>query len=90
MPSNTNTIEQDELVFPALMSVYRDQGYELGYLRGRNDVLASLLEEIEEYLRENPRLQRTPRELLYGFADFLDRRLGETAASHEVCDGLGI
>jgi hypothetical protein len=88
--SEVAVFDRDDRVFPTLLSVYRDQGYEIGYSRGQNDLLASFLESIEDYVRENCQSPQGPREILYGFADFLQRRLGNDATRHEVCDGLGI
>jgi hypothetical protein len=80
-------------VWPALVNMYQEQGYEAGYARGVSDVLAASLEAAEDFLRRQPRSDPDARRLLYAFTEFLETRVRtETPdADHRFfIDGLGI
>src|ERR1700761_2845808 len=80
-------------VWPALVNVYHEQGYDAGYSRGASDVLATALEATEEFLRARGQTDVDARQLLYDFTEFLEARLRKSQRGdddHSVIDGLGI
>jgi hypothetical protein len=79
-------------VWPALVNVFQEQGYEAGYARGASDALATLLEAIEDFAKTHPGSPADTRRLLYAFSEFLERRLPKNPPNHahEFVDGLGI
>jgi len=79
-------------VWPALASVYHEQGYDAGYRRGVNDTLATVLEAVNDFARLRDGDVAETRRLLYAFSEFLEQRAGthsRTVDQHFV-DGLGI
>lgn len=88
--SSDSTARKD--VWPALASVYHEQGYDAGYHRGVNDTLATVLESAEDFARLHEGDIAATRRLLYAFSEFLEQRAGtrpRTVDQHFV-DGLGI
>src|ERR1700677_1536939 len=86
------SIEGDGL-WPTLVNIYHEQGYEEGYCRATSDALAAVLESTEDFLRSQPQADPQIRALLYACGEFLEKRLRETArgANHsQFIDGLGI
>jgi hypothetical protein len=79
-------------VWPALVNVYQKQGYESGYARGVNDVLATILETTEDFARLRPEAAAETRRLLHAFSEYLDRRIRTQPRDEEnhFVDGLGI
>ena len=99
--SNRATIQSvDELssatgepdgVWPALVNVYQEQGYEAGYARGVNDVMAAFLEATEDFVGHRVDSVEA-RRLLHSFSEFLENHLRRTAPDRDqgFTDGLGI
>jgi hypothetical protein len=87
---SSETTEQDG-VWPALVNVYQEQGYEAGYARGVNDVMAAFLEATEEFvcLRTD---SVEARRLLHAFSEFLENHVQRTPPDRDqgFTDGLGI
>jgi hypothetical protein len=85
-------VEDPESVWPALVNVYHEQGYESGYARGVSETLATALEIVEEFLSARGKTNTDNRKLLYDFSDFLDQRIERAPArpDHLFIDGLGI
>jgi hypothetical protein len=79
-------------IWPALMNVYQEQGFETGYSRGVNDTLAAALEATEEFVRLQQRSNLDARRLLYAFCEFLESHIRRTPPqdSQRFIDGLGI
>jgi hypothetical protein len=83
-------------VFSSLLGSFREQRYEEGYAEGYQraiaDVLAAALVGTEEFLSiESERTNSDPRQLLYRFNRFLERRvLSNREDGAVVSDGLGI
>lgn len=83
--------ETEAGVFGALFDVSREQGYERGYRRAIQDVLASLVTVTEAYLRARPGSSDDARRRLYAYVEFLEAHL-ESASRDTgfVNGGLGI
>jgi hypothetical protein len=80
-------------IWPALVNVYQEQGYEAGYARGVNDVLAAVLEATEDFIRIRGESDPEARRLLYAFSEFLENRVRTDAPNENYrifVDGLGI
>jgi len=80
-------------VWPALVNVYHEQGYEAGYARGVSDVLAAVLESTEEFARLHSKTDPGARRLLYAFSEFLENRVRTRSPEDDhrlFIDGLGI
>ena len=93
--SDTTLIERDDNsgVWPALVNVYHEQGYDIGYARAISDVLAATLEATEDFLRSRRHADAETRRLLYDFQEFLENRVRNPAPSKDhrlFIDGLGI
>ena len=78
-------------VWPALVNVYQEQGYEAGYARGVNDVMAAFLETTEEFVRLRTDSVEA-RRLLHAFSEFLENHVQRTPPDRDqgFSDGLGI
>jgi GrpB-like predicted nucleotidyltransferase (UPF0157 family) len=93
--SETALVEQNEnsAVWPALVNVYHEQGYDVGYARAISDVLAATLEATEDFLRSRRDADAETRRLLYDFEEFLENRVRNPASAKDhrlFIDGLGI
>lgn len=79
-------------VWPALMSMYHEQGYAEGYGRAVRDVLAAVLEATEEFARLHGDDDGGIRHQLYKFSAFLEGRVQTDALRdfQSFTDGLGI
>ena len=80
-------------VWPALVNVYQEQGYEADYARAVSDVLADALEATEEFIQSQAHSDAETRRLLYAFSEFLENRVRRKAPAEEhrlFIDGLGI
>jgi hypothetical protein len=91
-PENSSEDSQQSGVWPALVNVFHEQGYQAGYARGTSDVLANLLEATKDFAKTHPGSPADTRRLLYAFSEFLERRLPKNPPNHahEFVDGLGI
>ena len=90
--SQAEAVEGDAL-WPALVNIYHEQGYEEGYWRATSDALAAVLESTEDFLRAKPPADPQVRGLLYAYCEFLEKQLRAKArgANHSLfIDGLGI
>ena len=97
-PELSNPIETDDErendsagTLSAVIGVHREQGFERGYERALQDLLASLVPLTEQYLRRQGDRSGEARRLLYGYIEFLAdhiRRASDEAGF--VFDGLGI
>jgi len=92
LPADLSRPPDQQQVFPPLMSAYHERGYEMGYARGRSDVLAAILEATETFVRLDPDSAANTRRLLYAFSDFLEQQMSRRSPEvpHEFVDGLGI
>ena len=81
-------------IWPALVDVYHEQGFEDGYRRGVNDVLAAVLETTEDFARKRGGDVTQTRKLLHEFARHLEEfvaRTGRGGRDHVYFqDGSGI
>jgi len=86
-------------VFPSLLSVYQERGYERGYQQAVADIITSLFAVTEDFVQSNGRTTdesrvESPtelRRLLYQFGQQLERRLQTLSPDPGyVSDGLGI
>ena len=78
-------------ILSAVLGVYREQGFERGYERALQDLLASLVPVTEQHLRQQGHPSGEARRLVYGYIEFLEnyiRRVSEEAGY--VSEGLGI
>jgi len=91
--------EPDGGVFPSLLSVYQQRGYERGYQQAVADIITSLFAVTEDFVKLNDRSAErcrfeSPtelRRLLYQFGQQLERRLQTLSPDPGyVSDGLGI
>jgi hypothetical protein len=90
--SARNSPDGDGL-WPALVNIYHEQGYEAGYARAISDALATVVESAEQFLRSRPESDLQARKLLYAYSEFLEARVRETTAAQNhplFIDGLGI
>lgn len=62
-------------LFAQLHEVYRQHGFEAGYARAVRDQLASLVLFTEDFLRHEPDIQTTSRQLVYRFVAHLQSQL---------------
>jgi hypothetical protein len=77
-------------VWPAIVNVYRDQGFDAGYARGINEVLAQFLEATEDFVDQRPESAAETRRLLHSFSEYLHHYVRRNRADHSFIDGLGI
>jgi hypothetical protein len=86
-------------VLAGLLSNYELRGYERGYRRAVEDLLASLVWATEEFLRSQPQSSdeapvasaKDRRRLLYEFEEKLEHRIHSLSPdAGYVSDGLGI
>ena len=79
-------------VLPSLVSAYCERGYDAGYARGVNDMLAQVLLAADRFARLRPESATDTRRLLYAFSEFLEDQVPRTPAypDHFVAEGLGI
>ena len=78
-------------ILSAVLGVYQEQGFERGYDRAMQDLLASLVSLTEQYLNHQDGRSGEMRRLLYGYVEFLEdhiRRASDEAGY--VSEGLGI
>jgi hypothetical protein len=69
--------------FAGVLGAYRDEGFQAGYGRAVNDLLA-------EFLRRRPGASPALRAALRAFQDHLEASAGVSVTDHFVHDGLGI
>jgi hypothetical protein len=81
-------------LWPALVNIYHEQGYEAGYASAKSDALAAILESTEDFLRlRSHQSDPQTRQILYAFSEFLENRVRRKTPeeTHAVfIDGLGI
>jgi hypothetical protein len=77
-------------IWPALVDVYQEQGFEAGYHRGVNDVLAAFLEATEQFVHARPENAAETRRLLHEFAGHLEEFLDRSHPHFFFEDGSGI
>ncbi len=79
-------------VLSTLASVYERSGYDAGYSRGVNDVLATVLEAAASFSRLQPGSANETFRLLHAFSEFLEQRVeGKSQMVDETFgDGSGI
>jgi len=74
-----------------LSEVYRGEGYERGYRRAINEVLAVLLLATEDYVRGGGASVPDARRAFYGFERYAEERILSLSPNHGyVSGGLGI
>lgn len=76
-----------------IIASYRSDGFEKGYKRASADLLACLVYNSEQFLREHAASQEPAdlRKVLYAFVDRLERQLDRNAQSRGYVEGgLGI
>jgi hypothetical protein len=85
-------IPDQRQVLPPLMNAYHEHGYEVGYARGRSDVLAAILEVTEDFARRDPASAAKTRRLLYAFSEVIEQRIhrGPRPSQSGFIDGSGI
>ncbi len=77
-------------VVDGVLEAYRREGYEFGYRRARNDLLADFALISREFIRNLPTAAPELRQILRKFEQHLDQSLPEHSQFHEFADGLGI
>jgi hypothetical protein len=77
-------------IWPALVDVYQEQGFETGYHRGVSDVLAAFLEATEQFVDVRPENAVETRRLLHEFAGHLEKFLDRPHPHFYFEDGSGI
>jgi hypothetical protein len=82
-------------VFDTVLDVYRATGFEAGYHRAVNDLLADFALIAKECLREHDHRSDEIRHALRDFRDRFEQHLEQTASTSRVADdyvdgGLGI
>lgn len=91
--STEELTDSPDPLWPVLVNVYHEQGYEAGYARGVSDVLTSTLEVTEDFLRLRGESNPETRRLLHAFSKFLEDhvRTSSSGEDHRLfIDGLGI
>lgn len=75
-----------------IIDAYRREGFDAGYERATQDLLACLVANSEEFLHEQQFRQsgKELRRVLYAFVDRLERQLDRNWQSHGFEGGLGI
>jgi hypothetical protein len=79
-------------VLPSLVGAYRERGFDAGYSRGVNDMLAAVLMATDAFSRQNPQTAAETRRLLFAFSKHLEGYIPRTSsqADHTFGDGSGI
>jgi hypothetical protein len=98
--SYTNTLTQERSspnAEPALnglvdgvLEAYRREGYEAGYRRARNDLLADFVLISREFIRDLPTPAPELRQILRKFEQHLEGSMSDRSHFREFTDGLGI
>ena len=99
--SYTNTLPSQEQFSshpePALdglvdgvLEAYRREGYEAGYRRARNDLLADFVLISREFIRDLPTPAPELRQILRKFEQHLEGSMSDRSHFREFTDGLGI
>ena len=76
-------------VFDGVLEAYRQEGYEAGYRRAVNDLLADFPLIAADFLRSQSAPSPQLRRVLRAFEEHLERTAG-ASANHFVDGGLGI
>jgi hypothetical protein len=78
-------------VFGGIIEASRREGFDEGYQRAARDLLASLVFNAEEFLREHPDRTQELRKVLYTFVARLERQVDRNAERRGFVEGgLGI
>jgi hypothetical protein len=77
-------------VVDGVLEAYRREGYESGYRRARNDLLADFVLISREFIRDLPTAAPELRQILRKFEQHLEQSMSERSQFHEFADGLGI
>jgi hypothetical protein len=78
-------------VFPNLLDVYSERGFDRGYRRAVSDVLATVLFETESYARQRGIADPSLHATLSAFGDHLERQIQRMRSNQGgFCDGAGI
>jgi len=77
-------------VFDGVLGAFRQDGYEAGYHRAVNDLLAEFVFISEEFIRSHTSRQTELRQVFRAFEERLERAAGAPSANHFVDGGLGI
>lgn len=91
VPAQDPSLESGD-VFGSIVEIYRREGFDAGYRRALHDLLAGLVLNCEEFLRErDAAVSRELRPVLYGFVDRLEREIVRSSEHHGYVEGgLGI
>lgn len=75
-----------------IIAAYRSEGFEKGYMRATQDLLACLVYNSERFLQEQNQSENSDlRKVLYAFVDRLERQLDDNVQHHGYVEGgLGI
>jgi ATP phosphoribosyltransferase regulatory subunit HisZ len=77
--------------FDGVLEAYRQEGYEAGYRRAVNDLLADFPLISADFIRSQSAPSPELRKVLRAFEEHLERAAGASANSHHFVDGgLGI
>jgi len=78
-------------VLGGVIEAYRREGFDAGYQRATQDLLACLVLSSEQFLCEQASSGQELRRVLYAFVDRLERQLDRNAQAHGYVEGgLGI
>ncbi len=89
-PAVSNEITSDVGgVFDGVLEAYRQEGYEAGYRRAVNDLLADFPLIAADFLRNQSSAPSELRKALRAFEEHLERAAG-SSSNHFVDGGLGI
>ena len=77
-------------VFDGVLGAYRQEGYDAGYRRAVNDLLADFVLISNEFIRSQPTPIPELRQALRAFEEHLERAAGASSSKHFVDGGLGI
>ena len=99
--SYTNTLSQQDRfssnadpalggVVDGLLEAYRREGYEAGYRRARNDLLADFVLISREFIRDLPTPVPDLRQIIRKFEQHLEGSMSDRSHFREFTDGLGI
>jgi hypothetical protein len=78
-------------VFDGVLEAYRQEGYEAGYRRAVNDLLADFPLISADFLRSQSAPSPELRKVLRAFEEHLEQAAGASANAHHFVDGgLGI
>ena len=91
MTTQTIQPKRSSDIFGGILEASRREGFDEGYQRAARDLLASLVFNAEEFLRDHPQRTAELRKVLYAFVERLERQVDRNANHRGVFEGgLGI